>query len=493
MKKYVTAIICAAAAAAVAGTALGIHFGYAETTAPTQSFDTGNGSLPLRVAVISDLQLPDSRDKTSHQYISFEKTLTMLKEKGMDALIIAGDFTDLSTKDAWGTFKEIYDKVMGQEEQPVPLYIMGNHDYWLDYFLAAGEIGTPAKLQKRFTRYTGEYPFSHKVINGYHFICWSSSNGTYDTSYADKEWIRAELDQAAADSPGKPIFVITHINPSNTAYGSDEWGNSDITDVLKDYSQVISISGHSHYSLIDERSIWQGSFTAFTTQSLDYIELESGKFNGSIPKDAYGNTTAEALPACLYMEISEEQVTVNRLEANTGKELKEPWVISAPFGSEESLSKYTGKRAESNSAPVLDGNLKAAYSTITDINSNEQKAISFAAGADDDFVHSYKLQFLDENKNVLEFEETDYDGNVVRYDEDGYKIRPDNENYKNGKSKLISEVLYFSDFVLGINNMSDTVMLRLPGNIPQNAAYVLITAVDSWGAESNAVMCGFER
>ena len=41
--------------------------------------------------------------------------------------------------------------------------------------------------------------------------------------------------------------------------------------------------------------------------------------------------------------------------------------------------------------------------------------------------------------------------------------------------------------------MSDTVMLRLPGNIPQNAAYVLITAVDSWGAESNAVMCGFER
>ena len=97
------------------------------------------------------------------------------------------------------------------------------------------------------------------------------------------------------------------------------------------------------------------------------------------------------------------------------------------------------------------------------------------------------------HKNVLEFEETDYDGNVVRYDEDGYKIRPDNENYKNGKSKLISEVLYFSDFVLGINNMSDTVMLRLPGNIPQNAAYVLITAVDSWGAESNAVMCGFER
>ena len=492
MKKHVKIIVSVIVAAAITGTALGVHFGYAKTTAELQTYNVETDSHPLRVAVISDLQLPDSQDKTTHQYVSFEKTLTMLKNKGMDALIIAGDFTDLSTKNAWGTFSEIYDKVMAGDDQPIPLYIMGNHDYWLDYFIAAKEIGTPAKLQKRFTKYTGEYPYSHKVINGYHFICWSSSDGTYDNSYANKERIRNELDKAVADNPDNPIFVITHINPSDTSYGSDEWGNSDITDVLKDYSQVISISGHSHYSIIDERSIWQNEFTAFTTQSLDYIELESGKFNGSIPKDAYGNSIAEALPACLYMEIDSDKVTVSRLEANTGKELKEPWVINAPFGSEDSLSKYTSKRADDNSAPVLDENLKASYSKITDINSNEQKVISFAAGTDDDFVHSYKLEFFDENKNILEFEEIDYDNNVVHYDEDGNKIRIDNENYSKGKPKNISEVLYFSDFVLGLNNMSDTVMLRLPSNLPENARYVSITAIDSWGAESNSVLCELE-
>ena len=37
--------------------------------------------------------------------------------------------------------------------------------------------------------------------------------------------------------------------------------------------------------------------------------------------------------------------------------------------------------------------------------------------------------------------------------------------------------------------MSDTVELRLPGNIPENAKYVVVTAIDSWGAESNAVTC----
>lgn len=126
---------------------------------------------------------------------------------------------------------------------------------------------------------------------------------------------------------------------------------------------------------------------------------------------------------------------------------------------------------------------------ITDINGNKQRTITFEAGKDDDFVHSYKLVFLDENKNVLEFEETDYDNNVVHYDAEGYKINVANENYENGQPKKISEVLYFSDFVLGLENMADNAELRLPSNLPENTKYVSITAIDSWGAESNSVVC----
>ncbi|MGN1443886.1 MAG: metallophosphoesterase family protein [Acutalibacteraceae bacterium] len=487
-KKIKIAAIITVSVLCVAVAAVGIHLGYAKTTEDTKEYTVNTDENPLRVAVISDLQLPDSESKTTHQYESFEKTLTMLKNKGMDVLIIAGDFTDLATENAYGSYKEIYDKVMGDGEKPIPLYIMGNHDYWLAPFVDSWQVATPAKMQKRFTAFTGEYPYSHKIINGYHFICWSSSDGSYDKSYSDKEWIRNELDKAVAADPEKPIFVISHLNPSDTAYGSDEWGNADIADVLKDYKQVISISGHSHYSLIDERSIWQGNYTAFTTQSLDYIELESGKFNGSIPVDAYGNTLADKMPGCLYMEIENDKVTINRLEANTGKELKEPWIIQAPFGSEESLSSYTDARAESNKAPRLSILLKAAVSDIKDVNGNAQKMLSFKAGKDDDFVHSYKLKFLDSEKNTLEFDEVDYDGHIVRYDENGNTIRFGNENYESGSSKKISEVLYFSDFVLGLENMSETVQLRLPATLPDNAEYVAITAIDSWGLESNTVV-----
>lgn len=45
------------------------------------------------------------------------------------------------------------------------------------------------------------------------------------------------------------------------------------------------------------------------------------------------------------------------------------------------------------------------------------------------------------------------------------------------------------DFVLGLNNMSQTAQLRLPANLPSEAKYVIITAIDSWGAESNSVTC----
>ena len=482
MKKATKIIISLITALCVTGTAVAVDLLYSKKTAPTEELTLNTEQEKLRVGIISDLQLPDSSEP-SHQTESLEKTLNMLNEKGIDALIISGDFTDLGTKKAWQSFSDIYTKAM-KDSNAVPLFIMGNHDYWIRSFFESGDIPTPAKMQRRFTKYTGEYPLSHKVINGYHFIMWGSSNGSYDKSYTNKEWARAEIEKAIADNPQNPVFVITHINPTDTAYGSDEWGNDDINEVLSDYSEVISISSHSHYSVIDERSIWQGAYTAFTTQSLDYIELESGKFNGSIPKDAYGNNMATETPGCLYMEIESSKITINRLEANTGKPLKEPWVINAPFGTKESLSNFTQSRKNEYAAPVMNKNTAVSFETIKDINSKEQKIVSFPAAQDDDFVHSYRIAFKDESNKILSFDETDYDGNIIKYDKNGNKILPDGKGYENAEVKKINNVLYFSDFMRGLGNMSETVSLRLVSNIPENAKYIEISAVDSWGAES---------
>lgn len=129
---------------------------------------------------------------------------------------------------------------------------------------------------------------------------------------------------------------------------------------------------------------------------------------------------------------------------------------------------------------------------ITDVNGKGQKMLSFAAGTDDDFVHSYTLQFLDENEQPIAFDECTYDGTVKRYDKDGTALSPDSKDYKNGSTKSIDAVSYFSDFVLGSARMSSTVELRIPATVPDSARYVSIKAIDSWSAESAAVVVPLE-
>ena len=54
----------------------------------------------------------------------------------------------------------------------------------------------------------------------------------------------------------KTDFVFLHQHIKDTVYGSQEWGTQDsakINAVLKEYPQVITFSGHSHYPLDDPR------------------------------------------------------------------------------------------------------------------------------------------------------------------------------------------------------------------------------------------------
>ena len=87
---------------------------------------------------------------------------------------------------------------------------------------------------------------------------------------------------------------------------------------------MISISGHTHASILDERSISQTSYTAINTQSLSYTDFEEGALLEE-PGDV------EANPMCMIMEIADNQITIRRYSVLGGQEEKEPWVIPLPI------------------------------------------------------------------------------------------------------------------------------------------------------------------
>lgn len=395
-----------------------------------KSFTTNGDSF--KAAIISDTQLPPTEkllreDDTFLQ--NLKKTLTVLKNNQVDLILFAGDIGDLGTRFAFQTYMNAIDEVFG-DQKPIVQTIMGNHDYWNK------NVFTAINHTKAFQEIIGHSPWTHYVVNGYHFIGASPNGGSMTRGYRKTAaWIDAALQKASADSEGKPIFVMTHNQPEHTSYGSEDWGDKTLDAVLSKYPNVINFSGHVHYSLLDERSIWQGSYTVVNTQSISYTEMEEGKENGTIPPNA------DKTPMGYLMEFTDDAIVLRRInfaDGETGREEKaeQRWSFPLPYQND---GRYVfATRRAANTAPSMpeSGGTAAVH--------NGQVILSFPAASDDDFVHTYKVII---------------DGKDAR--------------------------LFFSDFYNGLGAMADQVTLEIK-NWKETAEHHAfdIYAVDSWGAES---------
>ena len=364
---------------------------YAETT----SYTIGDGKT-LRVGILSDSQL--TYGEHDHNYpFSYDhliQSLKVMKEKKIQVLIFAGDQSQAGSTYAFKLFKKALNVTWPDEnDRPIFNFIMGNHDYKFNIFF-------PSYHQKKFYEIIGEKPFSHKIINGYHFINWGHGDLSMMTSNNNYFWAENEIKKAIKENDTKPIFVITHVNAKNTVYGSDRWGNNLIKSVLDPYYQVIHISGHSHFSLIDERSIWQGEFTAIQTQSTCYIELEDGKENGSKPKNEFN----EPLPQRrnymgLIMDIFDKEVVFKRISLEKNKFYGENWIVDIPVN-KSNFRYLNDDRKKKSKKPVFYDN--KIFISQVEKNGRKFNLISFNQAYHENFVHSYKLKFS-QNGNDKEF------------------------------------------------------------------------------------------
>lgn len=347
----------------------------------------------VRFTVASDVHIQVPGDIQCHRMAKMLRTGYAVAEadanyKNLDGVVFAGDITDNGWHSEYLAFQSIMNAGLKEETQPMVI-IAKSHDCStykkdaLDFFESLSGLTTDF----------------HHVMNGFHFIGIST---THDRDTDDKytetqlDWLDAQLAQAAADDPAKPIFVTHHEHVANTVYGSREeygegWGTPEFYDIFARYPQIVDFSGHSHYPVNDPRSIWQGDFTALGTGTMDYFEF-------MIDRETIHPKNNHHASQMWIVEVDAN----NRLKLRGYDLMTDTFVceylIENP--ADKSTFAYTPeKRAASSTAPVFDANTDVKIKKLID--GTRRVDIPAARSTDEKVVFIYRVYVLDEAGNPV--------------------------------------------------------------------------------------------
>lgn len=341
----------------------------------------------LRFMVVSDIHIEDNESVERERFAKAIRDAYAIAEKGesykkLDAIAMVGDYATSGTEIQFKAVKKILDENIKSDETQI-IAPIASHEFHSE--------GVELALEK-LKRIMGKEPDTHDIINGFHFIAITPSQGT---RYNDekKSWMAKELKAAAEDDRAKPIFVFQHPHNTDTVYGSMLWGEDDLIAVYMNYPQIIHFSGHSHAPINDPRSIHQLHFTSLGTGTLSYFENdEFDKYYGTKP------TGKEKAAQMLIVEVdSENRVRVYPYDVLTGNYFSEPWKIDKP--SDPSAFLYTREiRIKNAKDPYFEDGAE-----IT-INASEN-AVEFefpqAKIDSDPFVNSYDVRIKDSEGFVI--------------------------------------------------------------------------------------------
>lgn len=337
------------------------------------AFDS-NFKPVLRFMVVSDVHYRDEHSVERDRMELAIKTAYRLSEaeeySRLDALYVVGDFATSGSRPQMLAFKDTLDRNL--KEETVAVLSMASHEFH-------GE-GEAAALEK-FGEIYAQEPDTHRVINGYHFISVTCTNGCHFDD-AKRAWVAAELRKAAADDPRRPVFFFQHPHIMGTVYGSANWGEDELTDILMNYPQIIDFSGHSHAPINDPRSIHQRHFTCLGTGTLSYFELdEFDKYCSTIPPEK------ERAAQMLIVEADAGmRVRIYPYDLITENFFPMTWKIDSAWDPKSYL--YTDARYKTTVAPYFEADAKAV---ISDIKADGFKVTFDQAKTEDVYVDDYNV------------------------------------------------------------------------------------------------------
>ncbi len=368
-----------------------------------------SGKVLLKVGIISDIQAYDVREDWGMG--NLVKALKILAPFQPDVFINAGDLADLAEyPEAYTLYNQIFAEFF-PEKQPQQVICAGNHDVW-----GLNNQTLPEMLDQFCSKLAiPRNEVCHTVVNGYDFIAITEEHVDDYTPQKLAE-VKKLLDKISAEKPGKPVFIVTHYPPYDTMSGShNHHGKKNLRDFFNSYPQVVSFSGHTHYPLEDERSIWQKEFTAVTTSTLSYGCLEERPFNTCNSILPFAREAVQAM----YMEVFADKIVIRRYNVEDQREIKpqQRWNFALPYDPQK--PQYSGERALDRMAPYFEKNASAVLRYDYGF-----AYLIFDAAKHDDMVQFYQIKASAKNSDGSWSEPR-----TVNYAADFYRL----EQHRTGK------------------------------------------------------------
>lgn len=361
--------------------------------------------IVLRFPALSDIHISGNI-----QSAKLAEALDQLNETGpLDALLIGGDFTDFGLPEQIRTFCRVLTDKVNLDKTRLVL-AMGNHELY-NHEINKVPFAVNTLLQEALGN---DYQHGasgkdtarcryHTQINGIDLVavsCLSFENGGARFDQEDVDWLDEILTQA---DPDKPVFITTHAMLEGTEWGSDmgrywaEEYKGKLRTMLDRHPNAIVFSGHLHFPLNHEKSIWQGEFTGVGTASVYFASMDGHNPNGVPFLFMRGNEPSDFMEFSqgILVEVDDAgNSRLTRMDFHNKKTIGEPWILPAPKADNSHLKPYSvEERAKAKHAPCFAPDAKVQIHVVHE--PMELLEVSFPKAIDDDVVLSYELTFAD--------------------------------------------------------------------------------------------------
>lgn len=329
------------------------------------------GERRLRFGVLCDVHINGAADVPC-----FKRALEYFRDSAVDAVVICGDIADTGrvaqlqlAADAW--FEVFPDNKLPSGTTVEKLFVSGNHDW--NCGNNTFDKTNPELLRydfrnnwKTIWREDSYSKIWQRTVKGYVFIgnhwdCTDMASEVTACSHGVNAYedLPAYLEAHRTELSGeRPFFYLQHAQQKNTCFGSRAWGEDTgtTTAALSNFSNAVTFSGHSHYSLTDDRSIWQGGFTALNAGSLAYTGLDdadhlAGEFEYENGYTGNAKTMAQYArrdgKQGLLVSVYDDAIVYHRREfyGAESRALGEDWVQPLPAADHPTAFDYSTRAA----------------------------------------------------------------------------------------------------------------------------------------------------